>query len=105
MAILRVHIVPTANSDAVVGMHGGAVKVKLRAPAVKDKANAALMRFLAERLNLPLRAVVLQSGQRSRDKLIRVDGLSEEEIRRRLRVVSLEGGSPRGSIESNPSCS
>jgi uncharacterized protein (TIGR00251 family) len=84
MAILRVHVVPNAKGDSVVGEHDGAVKIKLRAPAVEGKANAALIRFLAEQLKLPRHAVVLQRGQKSRDKLIRVDGLSQEEVQGRL---------------------
>jgi uncharacterized protein YggU (UPF0235/DUF167 family) len=48
MAILRVHVVANAMSDCVVGEHGGAVKIKLRAPVVEGKANAALISFLAE---------------------------------------------------------
>jgi uncharacterized protein (TIGR00251 family) len=84
MAILRVHVVPNAKGDSVVGEHDGAVKIKLRAPAVEGKANAALIRFLAEQLKLPRHTVVLQRGQKSRDKLIRVDGLSQEEVRGRL---------------------
>ena len=103
MAILRVHVVPNAKSDCVVGEHGGALKIKLRAPAVEGKANAALVRFLAEQMKLPRHAIVLQSGQRSRDKLLRIDGLSEEEVRRRCRVVSMEGGAPRGSTQSHAS--
>jgi len=103
MATLRVHVVPNANSNCVVGEHGGAIKIKLRAPAVEGKANAALVRFLAEEMKLPRRAIVLQSGQRSRDKLLRIDGLSEEEVRRRWRAVSLEGGAPQGSTQSRPS--
>jgi len=103
MATLRVHVVPNANSNCVVGEHGGAIKIKLRAPAVEGKANAALVRFLAEEMKLPRRAIVLQSGQRSRDKLLRIDGLSEEEVRRRWRAVSLEGGAPRGSTQRRPS--
>ena len=95
MAILRVHIVPNAKSDIVAGMHGDAVKIKLKAPAVEGKANAALVRFLAERMKLPLRAIVLQSGHKSRDKLIRIDGLGEQEARTRLVAVSREGGAPR----------
>jgi uncharacterized protein len=83
-AILRVRVVPNAKSDSVVGMHGGAVKIKLRAPAVEGKANAALVRFLAEQMKLPRHAIVLQRGHNSRDKLIRVDGLSQEDMRRRL---------------------
>jgi len=51
MAALRVHVVPNAKIDQVVGEHGGAIKIKLRAPAVESKANSALIGFLAERLN------------------------------------------------------
>ena len=94
MAILRIHVVPNAKSDSVAGMfatatpsrggYGDAVKVKLRAPAIEGKANAALVRFLAAQLKLPQHAIVLQRGHKSRDKLIRIEGLSEEEARRRL---------------------
>ena len=62
MAILQVHVVPNAISDCVVGEHGGAVKIKLRAPAVEGKANAALISFLAEQLNISRRAIVLEQG-------------------------------------------
>jgi uncharacterized protein (TIGR00251 family) len=84
VATIRVHVIPNAKIDAVVGEHGDAIKVKLRAPAVEGKANAALRRFLAEKLNIPQRAIVLERGERSRDKMIRVDALSEEEVRSRL---------------------
>ena len=66
------------------GEHGGAIKIKLRAPAVAGKANAALVDFLAKRLKVPVRRIVLLRGHKSRDKLVRIDGLSEEELRRRL---------------------
>jgi uncharacterized protein (TIGR00251 family) len=84
MVRLRVHIVPNAKRDSVAGIYGDAVKIKLKAPAVEGKANAALVRFLAERIKLPLRAIVLESGHKSRDKLIRIDGVDEEEARKRL---------------------
>ncbi len=84
MAALRVHVVPNAKIDQVVGEHGGAIKIKLRAPAVESKANSALIGFLAERLNVPARTIVLLRGHKSRDKVIRIDGLSEEDIRCRL---------------------
>ena len=84
MTTLRVHVVPNAKIDRVVGEHGGAIKIKLRASAVEGKANAALIDFLAERLNVPARTIVLLRGHKSRDKLVRVDNLSEEEMRRRL---------------------
>jgi len=87
MAILRVHIVPNTKVDSIAGEYGDAVKIKLRAPAVEGKANAALVRFLAGQLEVPRHAIVLQSGQRSRDKLIRINGLTKEEARRRLRIA------------------
>jgi uncharacterized protein (TIGR00251 family) len=87
MAILRVHVIPNAKSDCVVGKHGGRIKIKLRAPSVEGKANAALIRFLTEQMKLPRRAISLEGGQRSRDKRIRIDGLSEEEVLRRLSKI------------------
>ncbi|HME89322.1 MAG TPA: DUF167 domain-containing protein [Chthoniobacterales bacterium] len=93
MATLRIHLVPNAKVDSVVGElatassrggHDRAIKIKLRAPAVEGKANAALIRFLAEKLNLPARTVVLLRGEKSRDKLIRIDNLTEDNLRQRL---------------------
>jgi uncharacterized protein (TIGR00251 family) len=86
MAIVRVHVVPNAKVDRVVGEHAGAMKIKLSAPAVEGKANAALIRFLAEQLKLPRHSIVLERGHRSRDKLIRIDGLSAEDVRTRMRA-------------------
>jgi len=84
MATLRVHVVPNAEIEKVVGEHGGAIKIKLRAPAVEGKANAALIRFLADQLELPRRAIVLERGRTSRDKLIRIDNVSDEDLYNRL---------------------
>jgi uncharacterized protein (TIGR00251 family) len=84
MAVLRVHVVPNAKADAIAGTHGQAVKIRLRAQAIEGKANAALIRFLSKELKLPLHAIVLQHGHTSREKVIQVNGLSDEEVRRRL---------------------
>jgi uncharacterized protein (TIGR00251 family) len=84
MATLRVHVVPNAKIEKVVGERGGAIKIKLRAPAVEGKANAALIRFLADQLELPRRAIVLERGRTSRDKLIRIDNVSDEDLYNRL---------------------
>jgi uncharacterized protein (TIGR00251 family) len=88
MTTLHVYVVPGAKINKVVGEHGGAIKIKLRAPAVEGKANSALISFLADELNVSQRAIVLEHGQKSRHKLIRIDGLIEEEVRRRLRARS-----------------
>ena len=86
MAILQVHVVPNSRSDVVVGEYGGALKIKLRAQPLEGKANAALLRFLAERLQLPRKAIVLKSGEKSRDKTIQIHGLSEEDVYTRLHL-------------------
>ena len=84
MPILRVHIIPNAKIDKISGEYNGAIKIKLRAPAVEGKANAALRRFLAKKLSIPKSTIVLERGERSRDKAIHIDELSEGDIRRRL---------------------
>ena len=84
MATLCVHVVPNAKIERVVGEHGDAIKIKLRAPAVEGKANAALIRFLAEQLEVPRRAIVLERGRTSRHKVIRIDNLSDEDLYCRL---------------------
>lgn len=84
MTTIRVHVIPNAKIDKVIGEHGDAIKIKLRAPAVEGKANTALRRFLAEKLSIPQRAIVLEHGEKSRDKVIRIDGLSGVDIYRGL---------------------
>jgi uncharacterized protein YggU (UPF0235/DUF167 family) len=66
-----------------MGEHGAAIKLKLCAPALEGKANAALRSFLAEELKIAERRIVLH-GQRSREKVIRIDGSSEEDLHGRL---------------------
>ena len=90
VAKVRFYVVPNAKQDTVAGEHAGAIKIKLRAPAVEGKANASLRRFLAERLRLSEREIVLEHGEKSREKVIRIDSLSEPEVRRRLRAENAE---------------
>ena len=58
----------------------GALKVRLRAPAVEDRANEALMEFLAQLLKTPKSAVRLLSGERSRTKRIEIRGVTRQQI-------------------------
>ncbi len=73
---LTLHVVPNAPKSAVVGRHGNALKVKLHAPAVDNKANTELVRFLAEQLHLPAAAVTLVRGQKSREKTVALSTLT-----------------------------
>jgi uncharacterized protein (TIGR00251 family) len=71
--ILALYAQPGAPRTAVVGRHGDALKIRLAAPPVDGKANAELLRFLAEAFAVPIRNVALLRGQTSRQKVVRID--------------------------------
>ena len=79
--IFRVRVQPRASRDEVAGEMQGAMKVRLQAPAVEDRANEALCEYLAVLLKRPKSAVRILSGERSRTKRIAIRGVSESEIR------------------------
>ena len=80
--VLAVRVVPRASRDQIQGFMGDALKVRLRAPPVEGKANAALLEFLAEKLDIPPRALGLLAGQAGRHKRVHVSGVTEDEVRR-----------------------
>ena len=71
---LRVHAQPGAKRTEVAGLHGAAVKIRVAAPALEDRANAALVEFLAGRFSVARREVRLLSGDRSREKRFEIRG-------------------------------
>jgi len=82
----QVRVQPRARRNAVVGQLGDALKVALTAPPVEGRANEACIEFFAEFLQLPRSSIKIVSGQSSRNKVIRVVGISAEELRRRLGI-------------------
>ena len=76
-----VRVQPRASRDAIEGEWQGALKVRLTAPPVDDKANDSLRRLLASRLNIPLAAVRILSGERSRTKRIEIRGVTAAQVR------------------------
>jgi uncharacterized protein YggU (UPF0235/DUF167 family) len=84
MARLKLHVTPGAREDALAGWQGDSLRVKVRARPEKGRANEAVLRFLAGYLELPPSRLALVRGATSRDKLIEVEGLSEDELRARL---------------------
>ena len=71
---LTLHIQPGAKKTEVAGEHGDALKIRLAAPPVDGKANAALSAFVADRLGVAKSSVSLKSGQTSRRKVLEVTG-------------------------------
>jgi len=70
---LDVHLQPGARRTEVTGIHGDAIKIRVRAPPVDGKANEALLEFVAEALQVPRGRCVLISGQASRQKRLRIE--------------------------------
>ena len=81
--LLRLLVSPGASRTEICGPQGDHLKIRVAAPASKGAANAALLHFLAHRLQLPKNRLTLKSGSRDRHKIVEVNGL-EPELRERL---------------------
>ncbi len=79
--LLKVRAVPNAKKTEIVGMLGDAVKIKAQAVPDGGKANREIESFLAKTLGLPKQNVVVQVGEASRDKLVRISGITQERAR------------------------
>ncbi len=84
-ATFAVKIHPRARKNAVTGEIGDTLKLSLTAPPVDGRANDACIEFLANLLNVPRSSVTISSGQNSRRKVIRIAGLSADELRERFK--------------------
>jgi len=78
--IFSVRVQPRASKDEIAGEMGGALKVRLRAPAVEGRANEALVEFLAQLLKTPRSAVRILGGERSRKKRLEIRGVTQQQI-------------------------
>lgn len=79
---VKVH--PRAKKNAITGMVGEAYKLSLAAPALEGKANQACIEFFAELFRVPRSSVTIASGERSRNKVIRVEGVTEQQAKQSL---------------------
>jgi uncharacterized protein len=82
----KVKVLPRSSSNSIEGMENGEWEVKLTAPPVEGAANTALIHYLSDVLDVPRRFVTIIGGQSSRSKLVRVDGLTEEQVKQKLGV-------------------
>jgi len=79
---IKVH--PRAKKNALTGTIGEAYKLSLTAPALEGRANQACIEFFAELFKVPRSSVTIASGERSRNKVIRVDGVTEQQAEQSL---------------------
>lgn len=85
-----IKVQPRAKRNAIVGELGDALKVALTAPPVDGKANQACVEFFSEILRVPRSVVMIAGGETSRNKVIRVVGISAALVRERLRGATAE---------------
>jgi len=84
--VFAVRVQPRASRDEVAGVMAGALKVRLSAPAVENRANEALCDFLAQLLKTPKSAVRILSGERSRIKRVEIRGVTKAQVEALARV-------------------
>jgi uncharacterized protein (TIGR00251 family) len=79
---VKVH--PRAKTTAITGELGDALKISLTTPPIEGRANQACIEFFAKLLKVPRSSVTIASGQTSRNKVIRVAGVTAQQVRERL---------------------
>lgn len=83
---MAVRVQPRASKDEIAGVMKGALKIRLQAPAVEDRANEALCEFLASLLKTPKSAVRILSGERSRTKRVEIRGVTKAQVEALVRM-------------------
>lgn len=76
--VLKVRVIPRAAKDAIQGVMGDALKVRIQAPPVEGKANAYLVKFLAKHWNIPRANLEILSGETGRNKRLRICSPTDE---------------------------
>ena len=79
---IKVH--PRAKKNAITGEFGDALKVSLTTPPIEGRANDACIEFFAKLLKVPRSSVTIASGQTSRNKVVRIAGVTAQQVRERL---------------------
>jgi uncharacterized protein (TIGR00251 family) len=83
---VTLHVQPGARKSEIAGLHGDALKVRIAAPAVDNKANSALIEFLCETLGVPKSAIAIRHGATGRRKVVEVAG--GPELAAKLEVIA-----------------
>ncbi len=80
-ALIRIKAVPGARSDQIAGLLGDRLKVRIAAPPEDGKANKAICKLIAKQLGVPARALTIEIGHTSPEKVIRAEGVTAEQAR------------------------
>lgn len=80
-SLLKIKVVPNSSRNQISGWLGDSLKIKLQAPPEDGKANKALIRLLSTTLKIGEKQISLEFGERSPEKLIRFEGIGQEELK------------------------
>jgi uncharacterized protein (TIGR00251 family) len=83
---LRVRVIPRAGKSGIAGRRDGALLVRLNSPPVEGAANSELIQVISDALGVPKRSISIVSGQRSRLKHIRIEGVTEEYVNAKFKM-------------------
>lgn len=83
-AQIKLHVTPRGSKNEIVGWRSDALCLKITAPPVEGAANASVIKFLSDALGVRKSQVELISGEKSREKVVRIIGLSDADVRARL---------------------
>ena len=81
---IALHVQTRARRAEIVGIHNGALKIKVSAPPVDNAANSAVIEFCADQFDMPKSRIRIVSGAKSRDKILRIEGLSRADFQAKL---------------------
>jgi uncharacterized protein (TIGR00251 family) len=81
---LKVRVTPNARKNEVTVCNGDEIRLKVKAPAVDGKANAALIEYLAELTDMPRSKIQIKAGEKARIKVVELEGPSPDEVRARI---------------------
>jgi uncharacterized protein (TIGR00251 family) len=82
---LKVRVTPNARKNEVIACSRDEIRLKVKAPAVDGKANAALIEYLAELMDVPRSRIQIRAGEKARVKVVELEGPSPEEVLTRIR--------------------
>ena len=77
-------MIPRASKPGIAGTRDGALLVRLQSPPVEGAANTELIQALSDALDVPRRSISIVAGERSRQKRVRIEGVSEDDVSRLL---------------------
>lgn len=84
---LQIKVIPSSSKDCIVGWLENTLKIKVKAPADKGKANKAVIKLLEENLKLAKGTISITNGITSGNKIIEIDGINDDVIHQKLSVI------------------